>query len=203
MKRFFVLAAVAGLVAVGLVASPASADSVSVEVVVEGEQVEDGETFEVEEQEVAVGITVESENELNTLETNLHNTTVYAGINETRHTTSQVLETRAGSNVYTVVATDLEGNEARLAVDLYREPVTPAEIRDAVESLEDRRNTLESEIDELEERRDQLNQTRQELLEQVDEDDDGEPEDEGLPGFGVLAALVALSLVAFRVDRRK
>jgi len=200
MKRVLFIAAVAVLVAVVAIVSPAAADPVSIEVSVEGEAVEDGETFEVDEQEVAVGVTVESENELNTLETSLHNTTVYAGINETRHSTSQILETRAGSNLYTVVAKDLEGNEARFTVDLYREPVTPAEIRDAVESLEERRGSLEDEIDELEHRRDELNRTRQDLLQQVDDGDDEEPDDdgEGLPGFGVFAALVALALVALR-----
>lgn len=204
MKRTLLLTAVLALVALMAVSTAAAQDGITVNVSVEGEQASDGERIQVKQQEVAVGVTVESENELNTLEASLHNETVIAGINGTEYSTSQILEIRPGSNTYSVVAKDLEGNLERFSVDLYREPVTVREVREAVERLEDRRNALENDVERLEKRRDELTERRDNLSSRLKDTGDGEGGNgggddsgsEGLPGFTAVVTLVAVVLVA-------
>lgn len=209
MRTLYVLAAVA-LLAVSSVAAPAAAqdDGIDITVSVDGEEYDHDDRVDTDAEELVVNVTVESENELNVVESSLHSRSIIAGASGNSYNTSHVLDTRLGPNDYTVTVEDVEGNVERHRVNFYREATNPRELREVVERLQERRDRLEEEIDELEERRDELNQTQQDLRQQLNEsdgsngddggsDDDGaSDEPQGLPGFGALVALVAAALVA-------
>jgi len=200
----------------------ASAD-VSVSVSVDGTEVSDGETLNVEEGEVFVNVTVESDNELNSLTAEFHNKTVSMGINETSHRQSYVVESRPGPNLYTVTARDLSGNTAVHSVDLYREPKTALEMKTTVDRLERRIATVEDEITELEERREELERANEDLEERLvalqdseaneeevasgkdsnEEEPNAEETQQTLPGFTVVAGLVAVVVGLFAVYRSR
>lgn len=216
MKKALAAVALLALTVAVLSASPVSAqeDDVSVTVVVGGEEVSDGERITVEDAEIPLNVTAESPNELNTLEASIHNQTTVQGINGTSHTQSYVVETRPGTNVLTVRATDVEGTSARFTVEMYDEPATPVERQRAVENLRGQVASVEREVTRLEERRTELEERQTELQDRLDSlsanmtDGGGEAEDgengdggsgdgeggEGLPGFTALAALVSSGL---------
>ncbi|MDZ7688667.1 MAG: hypothetical protein U5J64_08095 [Halobacteriales archaeon] len=210
------VALIAVLIAVVSV-SPVSAQEggISVSVVVDGDEVTDGERTVLDEgdDELFANVTVESENELNTLEARLDNRSVILGINGTSHDESYVLEPNPGPNFFTVTATDVNGNTATFTANLYSEPVTAVEQRLAVERTERRINATVQETAVLEERRQELEQTRMDLESRLgelengtaqdgdggtddgdDEDTDGGDDGEGLPGFTVVTALLAAVL---------
>lgn len=238
MKRTLATVAVVVLSIAVLSASPVSAhaghgadggdsteglEGISVSVSVDGTEVSDGERLNVEEGEVFVNVTVESENELNSLTAEFHNKTVSVGINETSHNQSYVVESRPGSNLYTVTAKDLGGNTAVQSVDLYREPTTAVEMKRTVDRLEKRIAVVENEIAELEERREELEQENNDLEERLvalqdsdtNEEEVASGDDEGveevnteeseqtLPGFTVIAGLIAVVVGLFAVYRSR
>ena len=210
MKRAVVLAVVAVLATAAFVAPLASAQDgdISVQVSVAGEEYEDGERVDVDEDALTVNVTVESENELNAIESSLHSRSIIRGVTGNSYNTSHVLETRVGPNEYTVVVEDADGNIERHTVNFYKEATTPRELQRVVERLENRKERLEDEIDDLERRRDELRETRDNLSDRLNRTENGgdatdgdgaeEQEPQGLPGFGVLIALVALALVSLR-----
>ena len=231
MKQALATATFAFLLVAVLCAAPAMAqdgngagDGISVSVTVGGEEVSDGERLNIEEGENFANVTVESENELNTLSAELHNKTVLMGINGTSHYQSYVIETRPGPNFYTVTASDLAGNTAIFSVNLYREPTTVVELRQTVERLETRKAVIENEIVELEERVEELEQANSDLEEslvslrgtdghegEVASEEDGEEVEETnveeteqtLPGFTAVAAILAVVVGVFAVYRRR
>jgi len=209
MKRALAGVALVVLIVATVSLSPVSAqeDGISISVEIDDEEVANGERLEVERDEITANVTVRSENELNTLEARLHNKSVLLGINGTSHSEVYILEPRPGPNYYTVTATDVEGNRATSTANLYKEPVTAFELSRTVERIEREISSVEQETVALENNRDELEQTRQELQQRLNEleneTDDGEgdgvSEDgnggegdgEGLPGFTVIAALLA------------
>lgn len=198
-------------------------DGFSVSVYVDGTEVSDGERMNVKEGEVFVNVTVESENELNSLTAEFHNKTVSMGINETSHSQSYVVESRPGPNLYTVTVKDLAGNTAVQSVDLYREPNNAVEMKRTVERLEKMISATESEIAELEQRREELEQAKSDLEDRLvalqdsaaNEEEVASGDDEGaeevnleeseqtLPGFTALAAVLAVALGLFAVYRSR
>lgn len=198
----------------------------SVSVSFESEDVSDGERVEIlPTQEIKVVATARSDNELNTLDGRLHNTTVVQGINGTSHNVSHALSTRPGPNFYTVKVTDTEGNVATSTINFYRIPSNTVQVKRVLERLEQRKTSLEGEIGSLEERKESLQEENEDLRQRrqvaeeerlafdspsgADGDSDeggkesGEVGDESLPGFTAVAALVAALLAAVGANRRR
>ncbi len=200
----------------------------SVSVSFESEDVSDGEKVEIlPTQEIKVVATARSDNELNTLEGRLHNTTVMQGINGTSHNVSHALSTRPGPNFYTVKVTDTEGNVATSTINFYRIPSNTVQVKRVLERLEQRKFSLEKDIESLEERKESLQEENEDLRQRrqnaeeerlafdstsgADGDGDGEDEEpetdeageQSLPGFTAVAALVAALLAAVGVNRRR
>lgn len=237
MKRAAVLIIVA-VAFVAVVAPPASAqgaqeEDISVSVSFESQGVADGERVEIlPTQEIKVVATARSENELNTLEGQVRNTTVMQGINGTSHNVSHAISTRPGPNFYTVEVVDMEGNAATSTVNFYRIPSNTVQVKRVIERLEQRKNSIASEIDSLKERKEELQEENEDLRQRRQEaedellalepsssgpDDDGDNDGEGggepqpggvtggesLPGFTAVAALVAVLLAAVGANRRR
>ena len=218
MKRTAVLAVVTVLLASAAVASPVLAqdDGISLEVSVDGEEYDDGERVEIDADELIANVSIESENELNVVETTVHTQSIIAGVTGNSYNTSHVIETRIGPNEYTVRVEDVDGNMARHTVNFYKEATTPRELQQVVDRLEQRRERIEDDIESLRDRRDELNETQQDLRQRLNETEsngggDGngadngggdEQEPQGLPGFGVVVTLVAAGLVGAGVGRR-
>lgn len=208
MKSTAVIAIVAVLATSAAVAPPVSAQDagISVQVSVASETYDDDERVDVDEDELTVNVTVESENELNVLRSTLHSRSIIRGVTGNSYNTSHVLETRVGPNEYSVVAEDVDGVIERHTVNFHKEATTARELRRVVERLQNRKDRIEDDIDSLEQRRNELRETRNNLSERLNETEtaggdatDGEEQEpQGLPGFGVLVALVATALVALR-----
>ncbi|MFP4188353.1 MAG: PGF-CTERM sorting domain-containing protein [Halobacteriales archaeon] len=211
MKRTVVLVVAVFLATSAVALPPVSAQDgdISVEVLVAGEEYDDGERVEVDDDELTVNVSVESENELNAFESRLHSRSILVGVTGNSYNTSHLVETRVGPNEYTVVVEDVDGNVERHTVNFYKEATTARELQTVVERLQNRKERLEDDIDTLEDRRDELRETRDNLSDRLNEteaDGDGsdgsgaddEQEPQGLPGFGAVVALVALALVAVR-----
>jgi opacity protein-like surface antigen len=209
MKRTVALTVVALVATAAVVAPPVSAQEgdVTVQVSVAGERYDDGERVEVEADELRANVTVDSDNDLNAFRSTLHTKSVIVGVTGNSYNTTHVLETRPGPNDYTVTVEDVDGNVARHTVNFYKEATSPRELRQVVDRLQNRKERLEDEIDELRNRRDELNETRQELQQQLNQTrndggggntDEPEQEPQGLPGFGVVVALLAVALVSMR-----
>ena len=233
MKRTTALPfAVTVLVAVILSASASpvvaqDGEDPSVSVSFESEEVSDGETVEIlPTHEIKVVATARSENELNTIEGRLRNTTVVQGINGTSHNVSHALTVRPGPNFYTVKVTDTEGNAAVSTVNFYRIPSNTVQVKRVLERLERRKASLEEDIGSLEQRKESLREENEDLRQRrqnVEEERlafDGQPEADGdsgvdqgsgeaggggesLPGFTAVAALLAALLAAAGANRRR
>lgn len=209
MDRVHVLVAVCALTA-ALVAAPGVAaqeggSGISIGVSVGEEEYADGDRVEVDEDALVVNVTVRSENELNVIESSLHDRSIIRGVTGTSYNTSHVLETSAGPNYYRVVVEDSEGNIGSHTVNFYKQPATARELRNVVERLQERSERLEDEIDRLEERRQELNETRRDLRERLNRtradgggngtDAEGDAGPEPLSGFGFVVAALAVALV--------
>jgi len=191
----------------GLVAG----NSIDIGVNYDGESIEDGEVIKVNETEFEVNFSVESEVQINSVYASLHNETVARGVGgETKsYSTTHILTTKLGPNVYTVTVKDIEGNTESYWVDFYREPVTVPEMQEAVVRLQNEKERIEEEIDELKEKRDKLKGEKDDILASLNETEKDGSEDslpvavEGLPGFTALGALVAFLAVVGLVVRRR
>lgn len=233
MKRALAVLLFAVLALAAVAVSPVSAqgDEVSVSVSFESHDVSDGERVEIgPTHEIKVVVTARSENEMNTVEARLHNTTVAQGINGTSHNVSHALTTHPGSNFYTVRVTDMEGNVATSTINFYRIPTNPVQVKRVVERLQERKVSIEQDVSSLRERKQSLQeenrdlkQRRQELEEELvafdspgsagegdgegDDEQTGGTEPESLPGFTSVVALVAVAVavgaVAAGVRRRR
>lgn len=193
------LAAAAALTLLLLTATPAAAE-LSIDLEVDGEPVEDGDSVEVGET-ASIQLYVESDGELNFVRTTLGAEEYSVGVDSTRFRLNQTVTTLLGDNSYSVYAEDLDGGSASVEVTLERPPSTEAEFRRAVRQYQSRVDEMEREIDQLRNRSEQLSEENEQLRQEVEqmEGETGSP----LPGFGFVAATLAvLAAWAFTVRSR-
>ncbi|MFP4175471.1 MAG: hypothetical protein ACLFSW_06830, partial [Halobacteriales archaeon] len=95
MKRTVVLVVAVFLATSAVALPPVSAQDgdISVEVSVAGEEYDDGERVEVDDDELTVNVSVESENELNAFESRLHSRSILVGVTGNSYNTSHLVET--------------------------------------------------------------------------------------------------------------
>lgn len=194
-RRLVVLSA--GLcLAVLFATSATAAASPDVSVYVDGESVNDGDTVEVEGATAEVRVVVDSDTTLSSVRTEAGTSSSIAALDRTTYNASQTVSV-GQETVFTAEVTDVEDTTVTYEVTLTRPTETAADAARAVDDLEDRVGSLEGEVDDLEERRDELEAENRNLTDRLNETDDGDdPDGEGLPGFGFLVALVALTAVA-------
>ncbi len=194
-RRLVVLSACLCL-AVLFASLTAVAASPDVSVYVDGESVDDGDTVEVEDATVDVRVVVDSGTTLSSVRTEAGTSSSIAALNRTTYNASQSISV-GQETVFTAEVTDVEGTTVSHEVTLTRPTETATDAARLVDDLEDRVGSLEGEVDDLEERRNELERENENLTDRLNETaDDGDDDGEGLPGFGFVAALVALSAVA-------
>lgn len=178
--------------------STGAVSAVEVDVEVEGEEVEDGDELDLTDRDlnfddIRVFVTASSDAGLSSVKIDYEGRMQYSGVIQESYSTSTGLQVGLGSSTLTVEAEDTTGEQETVEVTLTRDAATEAELRGLLQSSENDLEDLEDEIEELEEYEQRLIEENERLQEEVEESDtDGE----GLPGFSVLAALIALGLAA-------
>ena len=205
-KRRLVVTAVCATFALMLVSTAAATADVTV--TVDGEEVDDGETFEVESSVTVVNVSVESDGTLTSVSTETGSSSSIAGLDRSTYTTSRTV-TVSGETSFSVEATDGDGTTTH-EVTLRRSTGSASDAQQTLNDLQDRVDDIEGDIDSLEERRNRLQETRDNLSERLNETEggsdggngsDGDGSNDGggngspLPGFGVFVALVAFAAV--------
>jgi chromosome segregation ATPase len=180
-------------------ASPVSATA-DVTVTVDGEVVDDGETVELGSSTAVVNVSVESDGTLSLVHTEAGSSSSFASLDRANFTTSRTV-TVTSETVFTVEATDGDGTTTH-EVTLRRSTGSASDAQRTVNDLQDRVNDIEDEVNNLEDRRQELQDRRDNLSEQLNETEGSDRNSnntdggsEGLPGFGVLVALVSFAVV--------
>lgn len=187
-----------------VLSTSAAAAEVSIDMSVDGEQVEDGDSVDVG-QVATVDIHVNSDEELNFVRTSLGTEEYTVGVNSTEFRVNQTVTTLLGDNSYTVYAEDVGGESASLEVTMERPPATEAEFRQVVRQYQNRLDGMQEEMNELENQSQNLTQENERLRDEVEELESQAEDDGGLlpqPGFGFGVALAALFAVAVAARRR-
>ncbi len=180
-----------------------AAASISIDLSVDNETVDDGDSVEVDGI-AEIEIYVESERDLNFVRTTLGTEEYAVGVNATEFHLNQTLTTTLGENTYTVYAEDVDESSASKSVTLDRPPRTEAEFRQVVQQYERDLELIESEMEGLREARDNLSAENEQLRHQIQELEEELEEEEGLPGFGVGVAVAALlTAAAYRVRKKR
>ncbi len=186
-----------------VLSTSAAAAEVSIEMTVDGEQVEDGDAVDVD-QVATVDVHVESDQELNFVRTSLGTQDYTVGVNSTEFRVNQTVTTLLGDNSYRVYAEDVDGESASTEVTMERPPATEAEFRQVVRNYQNRLDSMQDEMNELENRSQNLSSENERLQDEVDDLESQVEDDGGLlpqPGFGVVVVLIAL--VTFAVAGRR
>lgn len=196
------------VLALVLVAPTAVAqDGVDVSVSVDGETVSDGAEVEVSDNaEIEIEVSSDSALEYVTMEYNGSFRSVGAQ-DETEFNTTRELNVHLGSSTFMVEAANANGDTATHTVTLVRAPSSGRDYRDVVDRLSRRVDNLNDSNRFLQERHrnlstqnEELRNETQRLRQQVNESEGG---GNGLPGFGVPAALIALAFALVVGLRRK
>lgn len=187
-----------------VLSTSAAAAEVSIEMTVDGEQVEDGDTVDVD-QVATVEVDVDSDQQLNFVRTSLGTHAYTVGVNSTEFNVNQTVTTLLGDNSYSVYAEDVEGESASMEVTLERPPANEAEFRQVVRNYQNRLDSMQKEMNELENHSQNLSRENEQLRDEV-EDLESQVEDDGgllpQPGFGSVVALIALVTFAAAARRR-
>jgi PGF-CTERM protein len=223
MKMKQVVALSALIILLSVAASPAVAAAPEVTVTVDGEDVSDGDTVEVEDSPAEVVFNVSSDVGVASVQWE-HGTTLDAEGLRARETYDDSFSVPVfGQKDVTVEATDTNDDTRTVTVTLERSSGTAPGVREDLESLEERANRLENDTSELEQRRQELRERREELrqqrqqLENRTSDENGGTEGgngsdgtdgadgggQGMPGFTAVVALVAVSVAALSLRKRR
>jgi len=185
-------------------ALPTAAASPDITVSIDDEPVGDGETVEVDGT-AQLGLTVESETTLTSVRTETGASTSITGIDRRTYNETTTVSVTTESDYYVEVH-DEDGGVHTHTITLTRPADSARDLQRDVRSLQNDIESLQDSVDELGERREDLRRTNDNLTERRDEllgdtDDDGDG-GEGMPGFTVFAALVAVSAagVALRLS---
>ena len=189
-----------------------SADS-EISVTVDGQDVADGETVEVGASPF-VNVTVESDATLNYVRTGTGSSFSINSVDTSTYRTARNVSVLSEVE-FAVEANEVGGETYTHTVVLTRPSDTPRDLQRDVRSIRDSIRSMEDEVNRLEERRNELqqrnenltqrlNETRQEAENNGSEDgDDGGGGGQGMPGFTVVVALVAVSVAAIAVRHRR
>lgn len=208
MRKTKVLIAAVLLCLAVLALSPSVSAESEITVAVDGENVADGETVVVGLSPL-VNVTVESDTTMTSVRTGTGNSysinSVDTGFFQTARNVTVLNEEE-----FTVEANEVGGETYTHTVVLTRPSETPRDFQREVRSIRREVESMEEEVDRLEERRNELRQRNENLTQrlnetrsELNESEDGEDDGQGLPGFTVVAALVALSLVALAARYRR
>lgn len=176
-------------------ASTPVAASVSIDLEIDGEPVEDGDVVDVEEV-AEVAIQVESDDTLNFVRTSLGTEEYSVGVDATEYRVNQTLVPPLGQSHYTVYAETLGSDSASKSVTLDRPPANEAEFRQVLRQQRNELERMQQQMTELREHRENLSAENERLrqeIEEVEEEDGVVP----LPGFGFGVALAALAALTF------
>jgi len=192
-----------------LAMSPSVSAESEITVAVNGENVADGETVEVGLSPF-VNVTVESDTTITSVRTGIGSSYSINSVDTGFFQTARNI-TVLNEEEFTVEANEAS-DEYTHTVTLTRPSETPRDFQREVRSIRRDIESMEEEADRLEERRKELRQRNENLTRRLNEtraeldngSEDGDGDDgQGLPGFTVVAALVALSLVALAARYRR
>ena len=209
MRKTKVLIATVVLCLAVLALSPSVSAESEITVAVNGEDIADGETAEVGLSPF-VNVTVESDATITSVRTGTGSSYSIDGVETSTYRTARNV-TVLNEEVFTVEVNEASGETYTHSVVLTRPSETPRDIQREVRSIRRGIESMEDEVDRLEERRNELRQRNENLTRRLNETraqlDGNESEDggdgQGLPGFTVVAALLALSLVSLTARHRR
>lgn len=197
-QRVFTAVAVLGTLALlGVVAVDGAAAQPSVDVVVDGASVADGENVTVGASP-PINVTVTSSTPLNYVEIEVDGKTRAEGSDETTFRLNHSPSLGFGRNSYSVRAVDSDGAATTVEVWLNRPAESREDIREQIQQIRVELQDLRARNDALERRRENLSAENERLRQRVNESDGG---GEGLPGFGAAVAVLAVSVLALRRRR--
>lgn len=225
MKLTHVVALSVLLCLVAVAISPAALAATDITVTVDGEDVSDGDTVEVDDSPATVSFNVSSDTGISLVETEYGTNLDAEGLEARRSYRSRFNVSVFGQKEVSIQATDTGSETQSFRFTLKRSSETSTGLREDLQNIQDRANRLENETSELEERRQELIERREELRKQIenttqganngsgngDEDgnDDGNSSDgtggggQGLPGFTAVVALVAVAISVAALSLRK
>jgi len=209
------------ILVLAVAASPAVAAAPAISVTVDGEDVSDGDTVEVEDSPAEVVFNVTSDAGISSVQREHGSTLDAEGLTE-RQTYDDTFNVSVfGEKEVTVEATDTGGETRTVTFLLSRPSEAGPGLREQVESIRERANRLENETSELEQRRQDLRERREELRQELNEtrntrenmesengNGNGNGSDgnsgggQGMPGFTAVVALVAVSVAALSLRKR-
>lgn len=212
MRKTKVLIATVVLCLAVLALSPSVSAESEITVAVNGEDIADGETAEVGLSPF-VNVTVESDATITSVRTGTGSSYSIDGVETSTYRTARNV-TVLNEEVFTVEVNEASGETYTHSVVLTRPSETPRDTQREVRSIRRGIESMEDEVDRLEERRNELrqrnenltrrlNETRAEVDGNESEDGDGNGDGQGLPGFTIVAALLALSLVSLAARFRR
>ena len=224
MKLIHVVALSVLLCLVAVAISPAALAAPEISATVDGEDVSDGSTVEVDDSPATVSLNISSDSGVSLVETEYGTTLDAEGLDARQTYRSSFNVSVFGQKAVSIQATDTANETQSFRFTLTRSSETSTSLREDLQDIQDRANRLENETSELEERRRDLIERREELRRQVNNttqpdnsntgqdngNGDGNGSDgtggggQGMPGFTALVALfaVAASLAALSLRKR-